>query len=152
MKMLTKYLLIIFAALIITLISFYFGQRYYLNSDRYLIRTLHLNEQQKQSYLALKDQLKSKQDNLCNQLCTKRSELSGLLAANPPDRKKINYKIEEISTLQTVIEKHTVDFICSVQEMLNDEQRQKFVKTINDEICRFNIESVGQEHHRMMSK
>jgi Spy/CpxP family protein refolding chaperone len=152
MKIFSKYFLIILAALIVALVSFYFGQKYYLNNDRYLIRTLNLDGQQKQNYLALKDQLRNKQNNLCSQLCTKRSELSALLAETPLDKKKINYKIEEIATLQTVLEKHSIDFICSFQEMLNEEQRKKFLKTVNDEICQFNVESIGHEHHQMMDK
>ncbi|MFH1239521.1 MAG: periplasmic heavy metal sensor [bacterium] len=150
MKILSKYLLLILTGVVIALVAFYLGQKYYLPDDYYLVKKLHLNEQQKQHYLVLKDTLKNKQQNLCDQLCTKRSELSDLLTATPLDKKKINYKVEEISTLQTAVEKHTIDFICSFQEILNDEQRKKFLNTVNDEICRFNTESIGYQHHRKM--
>ncbi len=148
-----KYLWLILIGAGIALAGFYLGHRYYLPTDYYLVKRLHLNAQQKQHYLVLQEALKNKQQNLCDQLCAKRAELANLLMATPLDKKKINYKVEEIATLQTAVEKHTIDFICSLQETLNDEQRKKFLNSINEEICRFNAESIGYRHHgKMMGK
>lgn len=150
--MLKKYLLVIVLGITIVVISFFLGQRYYATKNHYLIRELQLNAVQKQKYVALTDDLRSKHENLCAVLCAQREDLYDLLVTAPIDKSRINSKIEEITQSQAKIEKETVNYICSVQEILTPQQRTKYLSALNDKLCQFNAESLGSMHHKKKTR
>ncbi len=150
--MLKRYIWVIGAGLVLALASFYLGQRYYASKGHFLAQELNLSAGQKQQYQVLANSLQARQEALCNNLCAQRQQLHQLIAAVPLNKAKINSKLAEINKCQGEIEKETVSHICAVQDILNPEQKKKYLDLLNDKICQLNNESMGNQHYQDHAK
>ncbi len=141
-----KYILVIILGIMVALLSFYLGQKYYAVRHDFLARELNLDAQQQQKYYVLTEDLKKRHKQICNKLCDERGELARLIMLQPLPKDKINQKLQLINSYQGEIEKETIDYICALQEILTPEQRKKYLESISSKLSQFNMESTGSQY------
>jgi Spy/CpxP family protein refolding chaperone len=86
---------------------------------------LELTPEQVKKIKAMRLDLAKETIELRNQLELKHLEFGELMAADQPDLKRIEAKIDEIAPLRTTLEKKRIENMLAIREVLTPEQRAK---------------------------
>ena len=102
----------------------------------FLSRKLNLSQPQTEQIESLKQSLAANMKKINIPLYKKRAELINLLIEPEPDREKINFKINEIASLQADLQRLTIDYLLKQKVLLSSEQQEKFSSLVEKRFYR----------------
>jgi len=100
-----------------------------------LAEKLQLRSEQRDAIAAINTEFQRRRDEIRQRHQEHRGELVGLLRESPPDRERIDRKVEEIGELQQQIQKLAVDHLLDVSAELDEQQRERLFGMINEAMC-----------------
>jgi len=104
------------------------------NHKRFLYQELNLSPEQLAEFEPGRDRFHTYLDLQSRKIQAGQVELIGLLSENPPDRKAIDAKHEEIQSLQQQMQARVIDHFLEESRILTPEQRKKFFALIKGRI------------------
>lgn len=125
----------------ITMIGFWGGKKVCmlmwpgsLNPSQAWYFSLGLNPEQADSLKKLDSAFRKDTDKICMRICRERLELLNLMRDPHAKPGAVYRKIEEISTMQTSLEKEIATHILKVKKDLTPEQSEAYLNTIRQEL------------------
>ncbi len=106
----------------------------HINHKRFLYEELNLSPEQLVEFEPSRDRFHTYFDLQSRKIQAGQVELIGLLAENPPDRKAIDARHEEIQALQQQMQTRVIDHFLEESRILMPEQRKKFFALIKGRI------------------
>ena len=100
-----------------------------------LAEKLLLMPEQRDAIEAINVEFQRQRDEIRDTHREYRRELVDLLRESPPDRERIDRKVEQIGELQQQMQKLTVDHLLDVSAELDGRQREKLFKLIDEAMC-----------------
>ena len=128
------------------------GQGARANSNRIESVITDLSDKQKEDINALRTSNIKESQQIKNQMDIKRAELRALQQVDSPDMDAINKKIEERAALRTDLEKRTAMHRQSVRNVLTDEQRVLYDKSMKRGANRGSTHNCGSKNGQGCNK
>ncbi len=100
-----------------------------------LAQTLQLTTDQRDAIEAINVEFQREREEIRERHRKQRAELVGLLRETPPDRERIDLKLEEISELQAEMQRLAVNHILDVTDELDQQQRERLFELIDEAMC-----------------
>jgi Spy/CpxP family protein refolding chaperone len=100
-----------------------------------LAQALQLSEEQRDAIEAIDAEFQRDRQQIRERHREHRGELLDLLRESPPDRERIDRKIEEISETQVEMQRLAVNHLLDVSAELDDQQREKLFELIDEAMC-----------------
>lgn len=110
------------------------GPRRILQTQSLAVK-LQLTDEQRDAIDAINAAFQRERQQMRDRHRQHRSELLELLRENPPDRERIDDKVEEISQLQQQMQRLAVSHIIDVSAELDDNQRERLFTLIDEAMC-----------------
>jgi Spy/CpxP family protein refolding chaperone len=100
-----------------------------------LAQRLQLSAEQREAIEAVNTEFQRKRDEIRDRHREHRRELVELLQESPPDRERIDGKIEAISELQSQMQRLAVEHLLDVSAELDEQQREQLFELIDEAMC-----------------
>ena len=100
-----------------------------------LAARLQLTDQQRDAIDTINVEFQREREHIRERHRELRGELLELLRETPPDRERIDMKVEEIGEFQQQMQKLAVDHLLDVSAELNEQQRKKLFELIDEAMC-----------------
>lgn len=100
-----------------------------------LAQTLQLTEGQRDAIEAINVEFQREREEIRERHREHRADLVELLRENPPDRQRIDRKLEEISQSQSEMQRLAVDHLLDVSAELDEQQRERLFELIDEAMC-----------------
>ena len=110
------------------------GHQGMLRTDS-LAAKLELSEEQRDAIEAINAEFQRDRQKIRERHREHRGELLDLLRESPPDRERIDRKIEEISETQVEMLRVAVNHLLDVSAELDDQQRERLFELIDEAMC-----------------
>lgn len=101
-----------------------------------LSEKLKLTPGQRRDFAALEKEYLAQKEASCQRLCFTRAQLIQLLKAHSPDRALISSVTDEIGREQTALERTTLDYLLTLQQKLDPQQRGRLVTLVSGQLSR----------------